>query len=116
MILGQRIREERKHLRISQEKLAFKAGISVNFLGQIERGTKKPTLSTADRIASALYLSLNKLLTEGPVYRSSEEKILESSLLYHLKERTYEEKEAFLNFLKSFPSSKGSIKSSKGSK
>ena len=64
MVLGKKIREERKKLELSQEKLAFKVGISVNFLGQIERGTKKPTLATAERISSALDTQLSELLRE----------------------------------------------------
>lgn len=56
--LGTRIRSIRVSLGISQEELAFKSGISAAHLGQIERGLKAPTLTTIDKIAKALNITL----------------------------------------------------------
>ncbi|WP_284352703.1 helix-turn-helix domain-containing protein [Roseisolibacter agri] len=39
---------------LSQERLAFQAGIDRTFVGQLERGTKWPTLETVWRILHAL--------------------------------------------------------------
>ena len=36
--LGQRIREERLKLNLTQEKLAEDVGVSTTYIGQIERG------------------------------------------------------------------------------
>ncbi|MDO9529795.1 MAG: helix-turn-helix transcriptional regulator [Syntrophales bacterium] len=106
LILGKRIREERNKLRLSQERLAFKSKISINFLGQIERGTKHTTLTTATKIAEALDLTLSELLKEEKAKHFTEDIVSEKTLLYHFRERTTEEKNAFVNFLKSFPSFK----------
>ena len=106
VLLGQRIREERKQRDLSQEKLAFKVKISINFLGQIERGTKHATLATTHKIAETFGLSLSELLKEEKSRRLPEAAVAEKSLIYHFRERTPEEKKAFLVFLKSFPSSK----------
>ena len=106
VLLGRRIREERKKRDLSQEKLAFKVKISINFLGQIERGTKHATLATTSKIAEAFGLSLSELLKEEKTRHLPEATVTEKSLIYHFRERTPEEKKAFLVFLKSFPSSK----------
>jgi transcriptional regulator with XRE-family HTH domain len=62
--LGRRIREVRKTLDVSQERLAFKAGISPSFLSHIERGTKKASLVTIKRLAGALGVPIQNLF--GP--------------------------------------------------
>lgn len=51
---GRRIRSLRKSKEMSQEELAFKAGLSPAHLGLIERAQKKPTLETIGRLADAL--------------------------------------------------------------
>ena len=58
---GKRIRQLRQSQRMSQEELAFKAGISTAHLGQIERAEKKPTLETIGKLSDALGISLNQL-------------------------------------------------------
>ena len=45
---------ERKKARFSQEKLAEKAGLTRNYIGDIERAEKKVTLEALAKIAKAL--------------------------------------------------------------
>lgn len=63
--LGNRIRAFRTNLSISQEELAFKSGISPAHLGQIERGLKSPTITTIEKIANALNVTLPDLFSFG---------------------------------------------------
>lgn len=63
--LGQRIRQQRTLLRMTQEQLAEKAGISLSFLGHIERGSRKASLDTFVRICNALIISPNTLLQDS---------------------------------------------------
>ena len=63
--LGRQIRSIRKKLGMSQEELAFKAGLSPAHLGQIERALKKPTVETVDKIAAALGVSFAELFSFG---------------------------------------------------
>jgi transcriptional regulator with XRE-family HTH domain len=56
-----RLREERK---ITQEQLAFDAGITASALSRIERGLNSPGWTTVKRIAEALDVSLAQLATE----------------------------------------------------
>ncbi|HBK70819.1 MAG TPA: transcriptional regulator [Flavobacteriaceae bacterium] len=53
-MVGQRIKERRKGLRVTQTQLAELAGISVNTLYKIERGQTNPTLETLTKIANVL--------------------------------------------------------------
>jgi transcriptional regulator with XRE-family HTH domain len=55
--IGIRIRQHRNHLGLSQEKLALNAGLTVSFLGDIERCQKKPTVESLEKILNALHIS-----------------------------------------------------------
>ena len=61
--LGMRIRKRRKAMRMTQEELAQKLGLSLSFLGHIERGTRKASLETLVSIANVLDVSLDYLLS-----------------------------------------------------
>jgi len=63
--LGKRIKQQRILARMTQEKLAEKAGISLSFLGHIERGTRKASLDTVVKICNALGVSPNMLLQDS---------------------------------------------------
>ncbi len=52
--IGERIREQRKVLRVTQHDLAEMAGISVNTLYKIERGQANPTVLVLNKIAEIL--------------------------------------------------------------
>ena len=60
-LLGKRIREIRKRQALSQEKLAERAGISAQYVSNIERGTENPTLDLLLRLAEALKVSLGEM-------------------------------------------------------
>ena len=59
--IGQRIRNYRNQLGLSQEKLAELSGCHPTYIGQIERGEKNATLESIEKISSALNVSLSKL-------------------------------------------------------
>jgi transcriptional regulator with XRE-family HTH domain len=61
-VLGERIRTERLRLRISQEHLHLRAGISRDVLQRIESGRHNPTLFTLLRIARVLDVPLADLV------------------------------------------------------
>ena len=52
--IGAHIREARKAASMTQEQLAEKAGLSVNFVSQLEAGVKGVSLHSLECIASAL--------------------------------------------------------------
>lgn len=60
--MGIRIRQVRKAKGWSQDELAKKCGISMSFLGHIERGTRIMSLETFTSICSALGTGADELL------------------------------------------------------
>lgn len=67
--IGIRIRQARKSKGWSQEKLAKRCGISMSFLGHIERGTRIMSLDTFVNICGALDTDADGLLW-GKIYPS----------------------------------------------
>ena len=63
--LGKRVRQQRMLAQMTQEKLAEKAGISLSFLGHIERGTRKASLDTVIKLCNALQVSPSLLLQDS---------------------------------------------------
>ena len=62
MILGQRIKFFREQLGLTQLQLAEKAGISSKAVGRYENGNRIPSVEIAQRIATAIGISVNELL------------------------------------------------------
>jgi transcriptional regulator with XRE-family HTH domain len=60
---GKKVREERQRLGLSQEQLASRAGVHRTYIGMIERAEKNITLENIEKVAKALNLDINKLLT-----------------------------------------------------
>ena len=55
---------QRRRLGISQEDLAFRAGLHRTYISDIERGARNPSLASMQRVASGLEVLLTTLLTE----------------------------------------------------
>lgn len=62
--LGKRIREARIQKKYTQQQLAKLAGIGVMYLGEIERGTKMPSLNIFIKIIEALDISADYVLRD----------------------------------------------------
>jgi transcriptional regulator with XRE-family HTH domain len=63
---GHRVRELRKQMGFSQERLASLAGVDRSYLGQLERGEKNVSLQNMAKIASALGVHLADLFPLRP--------------------------------------------------
>jgi transcriptional regulator with XRE-family HTH domain len=62
-MIGNKLRKLRKKKKLSQEKLARLADISLNTLTKIESGfAQKPTIQTVVKLAKALEVSLDELV------------------------------------------------------
>ena len=75
-MLGDQIRAIRKRQEITLKELAEKAGLSIGYISQIERGLTDPSLSTLRKISAALgvptYLFLGSEGYPGLTLRSGE--------------------------------------------
>lgn len=61
-VLGENIRKYRRNLDWSQEKLAEKAELHRNYVGDIERGEENVSVDALMRIAAALKVRLSDLV------------------------------------------------------
>jgi len=59
---GNKVRERRVALGLSQEALASRAGVHRTYVGMIERAEKNITLENIQKIAKALEIPLEKLM------------------------------------------------------
>ena len=62
--IGRNIRKYRLMKKLRQEDLAEKAGLSINYVGAIERGEKVPSLETLLVIINALGVSADMILAD----------------------------------------------------
>jgi transcriptional regulator with XRE-family HTH domain len=63
--LARNLQKLRVEKGLSQEGLAFSAGIDRTYVSGIERGCRNPTLDIVDSLASALDVSTVELLDKG---------------------------------------------------
>lgn len=62
---GRNVQGARQALGISQEELAFRAGLHRTYIGMIERAERSISLQNAKKIADALNVKLDNLLKNG---------------------------------------------------
>jgi transcriptional regulator with XRE-family HTH domain len=62
--LGQRVRDLRERLDLTQEQLAERANLHPTYVSGIERGVRSPGLNILARLARALKVSLPALVTD----------------------------------------------------
>lgn len=60
---GEAVRKRRKELGISQEELAFRAGLNRSYIADIERGTRNVALTNIAKLAKALGLEIHELFS-----------------------------------------------------
>ncbi|MEW6620643.1 MAG: helix-turn-helix transcriptional regulator [bacterium] len=61
--IGSRIQRLRNEMRLSQERLAERAGLHPTYIGRIERGEVNPTITVLNKIASVLGMTITDLLS-----------------------------------------------------
>jgi transcriptional regulator with XRE-family HTH domain len=80
-IFGKNVKLYRNRRNWSQADLAENANISINFLGDIERGKKWPHPDTLTKIAYALEIKVFELFLEEKIEINSETEILMNRFL-----------------------------------
>lgn len=58
---GHRIKELRVKQRISQEELAFRCGLSKNYISDVERGTRNISLKSIEKISKGFSVNIKEL-------------------------------------------------------
>ncbi|MBX3360301.1 MAG: helix-turn-helix transcriptional regulator [Phycisphaeraceae bacterium] len=67
---GNAIRSRRQAIGLSQEELAFQAGMHRTAISHIEQGTRSSTLETIEKLARALKVQPNELMPSIDMGRS----------------------------------------------
>ncbi|MCD7714005.1 MAG: helix-turn-helix transcriptional regulator [Prevotella sp.] len=62
-LIGKNAQRYRKRLGLTQEKLAAKVGFHSTYIGMIERAERKISVVAAYKLANALGVTLNDLIT-----------------------------------------------------
>lgn len=60
MTIAQAIREKRKELDLTQAQLAERSGVTQGHLSQIEKGDRRPSLTTLLKLRDALELTADE--------------------------------------------------------
>jgi len=105
--VGQRIRNYRTQLGLSQEKLAEFAGCHPTYIGQLERGEKNATLESIDKVSSSLNISLSKLF-ENLGGKSTNERNIPLECYEFLLTKSQDEQEQIIKILIEMDKYKGS--------
>lgn len=65
ILFGKRLKDAREKLKLTQFELAELVGISQNFLGDIERGIKLPSIETLIKLSNTLKISLDSMFMDS---------------------------------------------------
>ena len=98
-LLGQKIRTLRNLHHFSQANLAELIDVSTNYIGQIERGDRKPSLETLVALCNALDTSMDYLLSDS---LSISEDQLSHDILSKLDTLSIEEKQYFYHTITNY--------------
>lgn len=79
-LLGAAIKAERSTLGISQEELAYRAGLHRTYVSDVERGARNPSLESVEKLAQALELSV-PMLFERATHGNGTKRLVEILLV-----------------------------------
>jgi CheY-like chemotaxis protein len=64
-LLGATIKNKRSTLGISQEELAYRAGLHRTYVSDVERGMRNPSIESIEKLAGALEISVSMLFEQA---------------------------------------------------
>ncbi len=98
---GINIRMFRKKEKLNLEELAKKSGISTSFLSNIEKGSRKPTLETIEKIANALGIGTATVFSDKlSLTYLPEENTVTLEIMKLISSKNLTEKKRILSILK----------------
>ncbi|MBR5111515.1 MAG: helix-turn-helix transcriptional regulator [Clostridia bacterium] len=98
--MGRRMKMKRRSRHLSQEDVANAAQISASYYGNIERGTRIPSIDTLVQIANFLNVGTDFLLFDSvkaasPQFSQTEMKLLSRYLRARVAELVYDDPEEY---------------------
>lgn len=61
-LFGKNLKEVREFLGLSQQRLSFRAGITIPAISQIESGKREPSLKTIIKLLDALNVTFERMV------------------------------------------------------
>lgn len=98
-LLGQKIRELRTLHHFSQADLAELIDVSTNYIGQIERGDRKPSIETLVALCNVLDTSMDYILSDSLTRKEDQ---LIHDIISKLQDLTTDEKSFFYSTIVNF--------------
>lgn len=97
---GQRIKEQRKKLGLTQEGVSEKVGITPSYFSQIESGIRKAGIKTFVSISNVLGVSLDYILCDTHKELSHKDlDDIEYQIIHHLKKFPKKDKKFILDMI-----------------
>ena len=97
--LGGRIRQYRQQMGLTQEALAYNSGLNVSFLGDVERGIKKPSIETLEKLLKAMNITFQEFFDFEATVETFKEREPLVKLNMELKNRSDYEIEVAYNVI-----------------
>lgn len=97
---GLRLKIERSKRELTRKALAIKANISQDYIAQLERGNKNPSLRTLMRILNVLDISSDSLLFGLNTYNDNETENIANKIYAFLSNRTTAEAKNLYEIIK----------------
>ena len=97
--IGENIKQYRKLMGLTAKELADYAGINQSYLGNIERGERKPTLYVLQKIAHILNIKTMELFYKENINKSKKE-ILINDIIAALRIKPYYEQKKIYSIIK----------------
>ena len=97
--LGKKIRRLRINNCLSQARLAEAVDVSTNYIGQIERGDRTPSLDTVIALCNALHASVDYVVSDDISTRDDE---IMTDIRAQLVKLTPDEKQYFYHMIVSY--------------
>lgn len=73
---GDALRKRRKQLGLSQEALSFRAGLHRNYISDLERGLKSPSLRVIVKLSEALDMDASVLVKMAEDFQALEQPVV----------------------------------------
>ncbi|MBE5845014.1 MAG: helix-turn-helix transcriptional regulator [Butyrivibrio sp.] len=93
--VGSRIRYHRKERKLSQEELAERSGLHPSYIGQLERGIKKPTIDSLYKITKGMDMSISDFLKDLEIVDKDSENFAVKSYLLIEQEQASDQRHLF---------------------
>ena len=97
--LGGRVRQYRQQRKLTQETLALNSGLNVSFLGDVERGIKKPSIESLEKLLNALGISFQEFFDFETNIKPFKDCTALEKLNLKLQDRTEDEIELIYNLV-----------------